>query len=902
MQPTSRAGCGKRRNRSVKTELASRYTPGQIEQSWHERWIEEEAFSPAAGKKSTYTIVIPPPNVTGALHMGHALNNTLQDVLIRYHRMRGAAALWMPGMDHAGIATQTVVEKRLLKEGIRKDDLGREKFIEEVWKWKEEYGGRILGQLKKLGFSCDWNRTRFTMDEGLSKAVRTAFTRLFDKGLIYRGERLINWDPGSETALSDDEIEYKEVHSHLWYLRYPVTGSSDRFITVATTRPETMLGDTGVAVHPEDDRFRDLVGKTVRLPILDREIPVLADESVDPKFGTGAVKVTPAHDPADYERGARHRLPLINVLNSDGTLNENAGKYEGQNRFEARKKLVAELADMGLLEKTEDHVHSVGHSYRSGEIIEPLISEQWFVKMKELAEPAIRASKEGKLTFVPERWEKVYLHWLENVRDWCISRQIWWGHRIPVYYDAEGNPAASVEKIDVHPETGNPIVRQDDDVLDTWFSSALWPFSTLGWPEQTPDLERFFPTQTIVTARDIIYLWVGRMVMTSLEFLDQLPFKHVYITATILDEKGRRMSKSLGNGIDPLDMIEQYGADAVRFTLPLLTSEGQDIKLSPTKFEMGRNFMNKLWNACRFALANLEGFEGAPKGPSPALEDRWILSRLARAIDAETDALERFKFFDGAQEIYHFLWDEFCDWYLEVIKPRIYDGAGGEESLAHARATLVVVLDKILRLLHPFAPFISEEIWEKLRPALEKMQITDLDPSLGRGTWPEPGEGRDEALEGRFEQLKEIVRSIRNVRAEYNVPKNQKISVVISLSEGQEPLGSDVEGAVGFLCKVGELTVAVDAARPKKSAAAVVGGCQLFVPLEGIIEIDKEKERLRGRIEKDSKLVASLDKKLANTSYVENAPPEVVQRDRDRRAEVAEGIERLSKILVDLED
>ena len=882
----------------METDIASRYTPGQIERIWYERWTRDRCFEPRPSGRDPYTIMIPPPNVTGALHMGHALNNTLQDILIRFRRMRGHQTLWMPGTDHAGIATQTVVEKMLLKQGIKKDDLGREKFIEKVWTWKEEYGGKILGQLEKLGCSCDWSRTRFTMDDMLSKAVRTAFTRLFEKGLIYRGYRLINWDPGTRTALSDDEIEHKDLQSHLYYLRYPVVGDPSRHVVVATTRPETMLGDTGVAVHPADPRYRDLVGKKVLLPLMEREIPVIADETVDPDFGTGAVKVTPAHDHADYERGERHGLPVLNVMNEDGSLNEDAGTYAGLDRFVARKKVLADLESLGLLDHIEDYTHSVGHSYRSGAVIEPLLSEQWFVKMRPLADVAIQASKEGRLRFVPERWERVYLQWLENVRDWCISRQIWWGHRIPVYYDEDGTPAASVEALTVHPVTGKPIVRQDEDVLDTWFSSALWPFSTLGWPDKTPDLERFFPTQTLVTARDIIYLWVGRMVMTSLEFLDRMPFDTVYITATILDEQGRRMSKSLGNGIDPLDMIDQYGADAVRFTLPLLTSEGQDIKLAPTKFEMGRNFMNKLWNACRFALTHLEGEAGSRAlGKSPALEDRWILSRLSRVVSAETEALDRFRFFDAAQEIYHFLWDELCDWYLEVVKPRLYDGAGGPESKAHVQATLVTLLDTVLRLLHPFAPYISEEIWSRLRPHLPEGKASD--EGLCNGSWPEPATADlDPEAEQEFVRLMDVVRAIRNIRAEYDVAKTQTIAAVLSHEDGDGSLpGEDAREAIRTLCRVESLTVGRGLEKPGKSAVAVAGSVHIHVPLEGIIDLDKEKGRLRDRIDKAKKYLSGLEKKLGNASYVERAPAEVVQRDREKADETRAEIGRLEESL-----
>ncbi|NUN53097.1 MAG: valine--tRNA ligase, partial [Planctomycetaceae bacterium] len=720
-------------------DFPTRYDPHEVEARLYPLWERRgdwtaDAAAVREGRRRPFVVMIPPPNVTGALHMGHALNNTLQDVLCRWRRMCGDEVLWLPGIDHAGIATQAVVEKKLLEERkTRRVDMGREAFLGEVWAWKRQYGDTILGQLRRLGCSCDWSRSKFTMDPDLSLAVRKAFVSLFDEGLVYRGARIVNWDCALETAVSDDEIEYEDRRGKLWHVRYP-RADGKGFVVVATTRPETMLGDTGVAVHPEDDRWRDLVGTKVRLPLLDREIPVVADDSVERGFGTGAVKVTPGHDPADYERGRRHGLPVLVVLDGKGRINAEGGAYAGLSREQARDRIVKDLEERGLLEKVEDHPLRVAVSDRSKSVIEPLVSEQWFVSMERLAGPAIAAVKDGTLSFRPERWTKVYLDWLENVRDWCISRQLWWGHRIPVWYDADGAPAALLEDPApgaLHPRTGKPLVRQDEDVLDTWASSWLWPLSTLGWPDRgTEDFRAFYPTSFLSTAREIIYLWVARMVMAGYHFDGRCPFDTVYIHATILDGKGRRMSKSAGNGIDPVDMIAKYGADAVRFSLVDLTTEGQDVRLAENRFEVGRNFMNKLWNAGRF-VAGAGGDRPLPRPPEEAFaaEDRWILHRLARTVEEATGHLAGYRFHDLARTLHAFAWNELCDWYLEIVKPRL-EGAPGPAVLW----TLRECLGTLLRLLHPAAPFVTEELAARL--SLLPPGVS----SLGKASWPSPVE------------------------------------------------------------------------------------------------------------------------------------------------------------------
>jgi len=905
--------------------LSNRFEAGSIEEKWIETWETKQLFHiPVEEAKDPYTIMIPPPNVTGALHMGHALNNTLQDIVARFQRLQGKDVLWLPGTDHAGIATQAVVEKKLYREqSIKRKDMGREAFVGEIWKWKEEYGNRILGQLRSLGCSCDWKRTRFTMDEGLSRAVRKSFVALWEKKLVYRGERLINWDCKLQTAVSDDEIEQSEVKGNLWYIQYPVKEEPGRFLTVATTRPETLFGDTGVAVHPDDPRFGDLVGKHVIVPVIGRAIPVVADDTVDPEFGTGAVKVTPAHDPNDYERGMRHKLPMINVLNEDGTLNGEAGPLAGVERLKARPQLVQLLEEAGQLEKVEEHIHNVPHSDRSKTPVEPMISLQWFVDMKAMAEPAIAAVKpnangEREIEFVPARWEKVYLSWLENVRDWCISRQLWWGHRIPVWYDEDGNAMAF--EVDpapgtLHPESGKPLVRQDEDVLDTWASSWLWPFSTLGWPDQTKELETFYTTQFLSTGRDIIYLWVARMVMAGYEFLGKRPFEHVYIHANVLDAHGKRMSKSAGNGVDPLEMIEEWGCDAVRFTLPLLTTEGQDIKLAPTKFEMGRNFCNKLWNACRFALINLEDFEENFHAASPELrasllrgeaswpEDRFIEGKRTETIGKVQSALERFKFNEGATLLYKFVWDELCDWYLEVAKERLYGGRGGQESKLAAQMMLVRTLRDVLTMLHPFTPFITEEIWGALKPYVAIISDDQPADCLSEARWPEETTVDRDALE-RFEVLKEVTRAIRAVRAQHHIERKAQLNVRLEVSGKLDAplLVDDETSTVMYLCGLESFQVGPDVGKPVGASTTVLGGGhRVHVDLTGLVEFGAEIERINGRLAKLDVEVGKLKGKLSNENYVSRAPAAVVQKDRDRVAAFEEEIATLKDQRTSLE-
>jgi len=865
-------------------DLPKTYDAEGAQAKWTPRWEAEGIHT--AGRRTgaePWTCMIPPPNVTSVLHMGHALNGVVQDVLVRYERMKGRDVLWLPGTDHAGIATQAVVERKLYQEGgTTRRELGREKFLEAVWAWKEEYGNAILQQIRQLGCSCDWSRTAFTMDENLSRAVRESFVRLWEKGLIYRGLRMVNWDCVLHSAVGDDEIEDVERQGHLWYLRYPLADGSGH-VTVATTRPETMLGDTGVAVHPDDPRYGAYVGKQVRLPLMDRLIPIVADETVDPKFGTGAVKVTPGHDPADYERGQRHGLPVINILEPDGTLNGNAGAYAGLDRFDARKKVVADLDGQGLIEKIEEHTHTVPLSDRSKSPIEPLVSEQWFVKMEPLAVPAIRAVKDGTLRIVPERWTKVYLDWLENVRDWCISRQLWWGHQIPVWYDEDGVPVAARRDLEIgepHPQTGKPIVRRDEDVLDTWASSWLWPFSTLGWPAETDDLDRFYPTQFLSTAREIIYLWVARMVMAGYEFLGQCPFDTVYIHATVLDEQGRRMSKSLGNGIDPRDMIARFGADAVRFTLMILTTEGQDVKLSETKFELGRNFMNKLWNAARFVLQGVpEGAAGA--APGEELADRWIRSRAQAATAAIGEALEGYHYHDAAQALYKFVWDDFCDWYLEASKDRLTSGDLG------CGRVLLDTLHRIVLLAQPFAPYITAELAESLGTARPAALLD----------WPAPGP-RDGEAEREMERVQEVIRAVRRLRNENRVGEREALHVRVRTGD-PEPLRAQ-EGLLTLLARLASFAAGPEVERPAECAVEVLPGGEVYVSLEGLIDYEAEIARTGKELEKARGHRKGLDAKLGNENFVTRARPEVVERERQRAAELDERIAKLEKALADL--
>jgi len=886
-------------------ELRGQYNPAEIEDQIYRFWQEGKFFHVEPDEPGdAYTIVIPPPNVTAQLHMGHALNNTLQDIYIRFRRMQGRNTLWMPGTDHAGIATQNVVERELAREGLHRRDLGRDAFIERVWQWRQDYGGRIIQQLKKLGCSCDWDRERFTMDEGLSRAVTETFLRLYEKGLIYRDKYIVNWCPRCRTALSDIETEHEEHEGHLWYIQYPLKDGPQEHLTVATTRPETMLGDTAVAVNPEDDRFRHLIGETAVLPILKREVPIIADSWVDPEFGTGAVKVTPAHDPNDFQIAQRHHLPAVVVIDEDGNMTIEAGEqYEGMDRFECREALVEDLRDRGALQKVEPYNHSVGHCYRCHTVIEPSLSDQWYVRMEPLAEKAIRAARDGRITFHPERWADFYLSWLEEVRDWCISRQIWWGHRIPVYYcDDCGEPVVAAEQPESCPHCGSKKLHQDEDVLDTWFSSALWPFSTLGWPDETPELDRYYPTDTLVTGRDIIYFWVARMVMMGLEFRGEVPFSDVYIHGNILDEQGRKMSKSLGNGIDPIDVIEDYGADAVRFCLIMLSPEGQDLKLSESKFEMGRHFANKIWNATRFTLMNLQ--DGASDAePELQFEDRWILSRLQDTVESATEDLEGFHDHEAAHAVYDFFWHEFCDWYLEIIKPRLRDGASG----AAARETMAEVLDASLRLLHPYMPFITEELWGHLKDAAAEASLHAGEAmnaeALIRAEWPQGDpDRRDTGLEQDMHLLQEIIRGVRNLRKEKNIPDRRPLSATISTPDAETDLV--IERHADFLRQMAvleELHHDVDAGKPARCATTVVGTLEVFVPLEEVIDIDDERQRLAKQRDALESRIKAAHRMLHDPQFLAKAPEQVVQQKMDSAEDLRAQLRKVIQNLADLE-
>jgi len=871
-------------------ELPTRYTPQEFEKAIYQQWVESGAFSPGPlreGEK-TFTIMIPPPNVTGVLHMGHALNGAIQDIIVRQRRMAGWTALWLPGTDHAGIATQAVVERKLYEEEKKtRNDLGREAFLARVWAWKEQHGNYILEQYRRLGSSCDWSRTQFTMDEGLSRAVREAFVRLFEKGLVYRGARLVNWDCVLETAVSDDEIEYVARKDKLYQIRYPVKGRAGEFVTVATTRPETLLGDTGVVVHPDDERYTHLHGATLIVPFVEREIPLVLDATVEKDFGTGAVKVTPGHDPADYERGTRFKLPIVNLYDKKGVLNENGGPFKGLAREKARDAVVKELEKLELLGKVEDYSHNVAISDRSKSVIETLVSEQWFVRMEPLAKPAIEAVQSGALKFRPERWSKTYLDWLLNVRDWCISRQLWWGHQIPVWYDEDGVPCASRTDLVIgapHPLTKKPIVRRDEDVLDTWASSWLWPFATLGWPDVTPDLERFYPTQFLSTAREIIYLWVARMVMAGYEFMDHLPvdqrcpFEVCNVHATVLDGKGKRMSKSAGNGIDPIEMIDKYGADAVRYSLVLLTKEGQDVKLFPERFEDGFRFANKVWNATRFVLLNMQG-ERSDK--AERLEDRWILSRLKAARNEVTQCFEEYRLNDAAKCLYQFVWNDFCDWYVELVKPRLLNA--GDPSAAAARGTLARVIADTLALLHPFTPYITEALWKLLHETLGKPH-----GQLMSAAWPECADlTHDKSAELEMQVIQDAIVAVRQIRNLTTLGDRTPLAAVIRAPRESErsvlQRHAATLRALGFLesCEIG-----ADPAQPLHSACGVVGGVEIFVPLPESVDRVKLKDVLAKRVEKLAAAIKSLEAKLGNKAFVERADPEIVAEERARFAEM----------------
>jgi len=905
----------------AKTLLDKVYDPSQVESRWYGFWMENRLFHPdARSKKPKYTVMIPPPNVTGMLTMGHILNNTLQDLLVRWKRMQGFESLWMPGMDHAGIATQNKVEAALKEEGLSRHDLGRQRLIERVWQWKEKYGGIILQQLRRLGASCDWERERFTMDEGLSAAVREVFIRLYEKKLIYRGRRLINWCPRCQTALADEEAPATDVNGKFWTLAYPIEGSKET-IQVSTTRPETMLGDTAVAVHPGDARYQHLVGKTAVLPLMNRRIPIVADAYADPQKGSGAVKITPAHDFNDFEVAQRHGLELIAVLDERGIMNENAGPYKGLERFEARKRILQDLGHHGLVLADEPRVTPIPHCYRCGTVVEPFLSDQWFVRMQPLAEPALRAVEEGRVRFHPRHWEETYFHWMRNIRDWCISRQVWWGHRIPVWTCDRGHASVHRTTPASCPVCGGVRLEQDPDVLDTWFSSWLWPFSTLGWPEETEDLKAFFPTQTLVTGPDIIFFWVARMIMASIEFMGDVPFADVYFNGMIRDLSGRKMSKSLGNSPDPLWLIDgadgqtvrefakqnpsykagvpAYGADAVRLTMVYQTPLVGDVHFDHPLVEMGQKFCNKLWNASRFVMMNLDEDQKAvdPSSVEPGLldvADRWILSRLQAAVEEVTCGLEQFRFNEASQALYRFVWSEFCDWYLELVKPRLY-AKDAPEAQDAARIVTLRVLESVLRLAHPFMPFITEAIWQSLPAPASKggkvRTIMNQEYPVPDTRWNSPESEKTVGL------IQEAINAVRNIRGEMNVPPEKKAKLLVR--GNPEKCGVLQRHSVYFekLANIESVTVHRSGEKPKEAASGLAGDVELFVPLEGLIDIGMEKERLSKEIERMEGLLRGLAGKLANPDFTARAPKEIVDRERQKKTDFEDKLEKLRQHL-----
>ncbi len=875
-----------------KKNIAKTYDPAEFEDRLYNTWVEKGYFHAEVNRdKKPYTIVIPPPNVTGQLHMGHALDETLQDILIRYKRMQGYEALWVPGTDHAGIATQIKVEENLrVNEGLTRYDLGREKFLEKVWDWKKQYGDRIITQLKKIGSSCDWDRERFTMDEGCSKAVREVFVNLYNKGLIYQGSRIINWCPHCITALSDAEVEHAEQAGHFWHIKYPIKDSGD-FVVIATTRPETLLGDTAVAVNPEDERYKGLIGKTLILPLVGREIPVIADEYVDKDFGTGCVKITPAHDPNDFEVGRRHNLEQIKVMNDDATINSHGGKYEGMDRYEARKAIVKDLEEQGLLVKVEEHTHNVGRCYRCGTTVEPIISKQWFVKMKPLAGPAIEAVKSGASKFIPERFSKIYMNWMENVFDWCISRQLWWGHRIPAFYcDKCGETTVSKEDITVCPKCGGHV-HQDEDVLDTWFSSALWPFSTLGWPEKTPELDYFYPTSTLVTGYDIIFFWVARMIFSAMEHTGKAPFENIFIHGLVRDSQGRKMSKSLGNGIDPLEIIDKYGADALRFTLATGNAPGNDMRFYIERVEAGRNFANKIWNASRFALMNLDITENRlPDISELKLEDKWILSKYNKVVKNVTDNLDKFELGIALANLYDFIWESLCDWYIELIKPRLFDKEN--PSGKTAQYVLTYVLSNTMKLLHPFMPFITEEIWQHLPHDGESIVISSY-PVYDKTLVFED----DEKAMG---LIMDAISAIRNRRAEMNVPPSKKAKVIIVTDETE----TFNKGAVFFekLASASETEIRGGKNGIDSNAVnIVVPSAEIFLPLDELVDKTAELKRLNDEKKKLEGEIKRVEGKLSNQGFVSKAPQKVVDEERAKGEKYKEMLEKVLESIASME-
>ena len=874
-------------------ELEGKFEPQTFEEEIYKNWNEKGYFKPSDDKtKKPYTIVIPPPNITGKLHMGHALDETLQDILIRYKRMKGFNALWIPGTDHASIATEAKIVEKLKAEGITKEDLGRDGFLKRAWEWKEEYGGTILNQLKKLGCSCDWSRERFTMDEGLSNAVKDVFVDLYNKGLIYKGKRMINWCPYCNTSISDAEVEYEEEPTHLWHVKYPVKGEEGKFVIVATTRPETMLGDTGIAVHPDDERYKDLVGKTVILPIMNKEIPIIADDFVEKEFGTGAVKLTPAHDPNDYQAALKHNLEIIPVFDEEFKMNNLVPEYKGMDMYEAREKIVERLQKEGYLVKIEDYTHNVGKCYRCHHTIEPHISEQWFVKMEPLAKPAIEAVRTGKVEFVPERFDKIYYNWMENIQDWCISRQLWWGHRIPAYYCQEcGEVIVSKEEPHKCTKCGSTNLKQDEDTLDTWFSSALWPFSTLGWPEQTEDYKYFYPTSTLVTGYDIIFFWVARMIFSALEHTGQVPFDKVFIHGIVRDSLGRKMSKSLGNGIDPLEIIAKYGTDALRFSLVLGISPGNDIRYMPEKLESASNFANKLWNASKFVLSNMP--EDGSKLVEDKLpenlcyEDKWILSKLNKLVKEVTNNLENFELGIATQKVYDFIWNEFCDWYIEMVKSRLYDENCTTKFAA--QYTLNKVLKDSLKLLHPVMPFVTEKIY---------MQLYHNDESIMISKWPEYTESLSfKKEEEQIEKLKTIIVGIRNLRTNLNVHPSKKSKLIFVTKTANDMLkeSSAMIQKLGF---ANEIDIQEDKENiPQNAMSVLADGIEVYIPFEELVDLEAEKQRLQGEREKLLSEVARGEKMLSNPGFVNKAPEAKINEEKAKLAKYKEMLEKVEERL-----
>jgi valyl-tRNA synthetase len=861
-------------------ELNKVYNPREVEDKWYQHWEESKYFKAEVDpKRQPFCIVMPPPNVTGQLHMGHALDNTLQDILTRWRRMQGYNALWLPGTDHAGIATQAKVEEQLKSEGTNKYELGREKFLERVWAWKEQYGNRITTQLRKLGASCDWDRERFTMDEGCSEAVQEVFIKLYNEGLIYRDNYITNWCPHCSTTISDIEVEHKDQPGNLYHFKYAFKDNPDEYIIIATTRPETMLGDVAVAVHPEDDRYLHMVGRTLVLPLVGREMPLIADAYVDPSFGTGCVKITPAHDPNDFEISKRHNLPEIQVIGKDGKMNAEAGeKYQGMDRYECRKQIVKDMEACGALIKIDDHDHAVGHCYRCDTVIEPMLSKQWFVKMKPLAEPAVEAAKTEDVRFIPERFTKTYLNWMENIRDWCISRQLWWGHRIPVYYCQDCDEMVAAKEAPAQCSKCGGKLVQDPDVLDTWFSSALWPFSTLGWPEQTEDLKHFYPTSVLVTGRDIIFFWVARMIFSGLHNMKEVPFKEVFIHGLVLDAQGRKMSKSLGNGVDPLEVIESHGADSLRFMLVTGNTPGNDLRFHFERLDGARNFANKLWNASRFALMNLDDYDANATRGELTLADRWILSRYQKAINEVTDYLGRYELGEAARVIYEFSWSELCDWYIELVKPRLY-GKTTPEDRATAQEVLVTVLRGTMELLHPFMPFITEEIWQHLPHSGETIMLQQ---------WPQFNpELRDLDVENAMVLLMEVITEVRRIRGEMQVPPSKVAEVILATADENNQVALQLNSSYIAGLANAEVTVTAQLTeKPDQAAVGIAKGVEVVVPLKGLIDIDKEIARLNKEIANIDKDLQRVQGKLNNQGFLAKAPEDVIEKEKAKEEEL----------------